>query len=74
MDWPATINLEQMTVHAASYGGPVALVKDFKQFLKLSGSGSAKPVIRIFNCAGKLISSINVSFSLFLLINYLICD
>lgn len=58
MDWPASINLEHMTVHAASYGGPIALVKDFKQFLKLSGTGSTKPVIRIFNCSGKLISSI----------------
>ncbi|XP_055550218.1 vacuolar protein sorting-associated protein 16 homolog [Wyeomyia smithii] len=58
MDWPASINLEQMTVHAASYGGPIALVKDFKQFLKLSGTGTTKPMIRIFNCAGKLISSI----------------
>lgn len=64
MDWPASINLEQMTVHASSYGGPIALIKDFKQFLKLSGTASTKPVIRIFNCSGKHISSINVSIFL----------
>ncbi|EAT37446.1 AAEL010559-PA [Aedes aegypti] len=59
MDWPASINLEHMTVHAAPYGGPIALVKDTKQFLKLSGGESTKPVIRIFNCSGRLISTIN---------------
>ncbi|XP_065092483.1 vacuolar protein sorting-associated protein 16 homolog [Ochlerotatus camptorhynchus] len=59
MDWPANINLENMAVHAAPYGGPIALVRDSKQFLKVSGGESAKPVIRIFNCFGKLTSTIN---------------
>lgn len=59
MDWPASINLDNMTIHAAPYGGPIAVVKDPKSFIKLDGGSSARPVIRVFNCVGKLMSSIN---------------
>uniref|UniRef100_A0A182N0B3 Vacuolar protein sorting-associated protein 16 homolog n=1 Tax=Anopheles dirus TaxID=7168 RepID=A0A182N0B3_9DIPT len=59
MEWPATINLEHMSVHAAPFGGPIAIVKDPKLFIKLDGGTSTRPIIRVFNCVGKLISSIN---------------
>uniref|UniRef100_A0A182QAU2 Vacuolar protein sorting-associated protein 16 homolog n=1 Tax=Anopheles farauti TaxID=69004 RepID=A0A182QAU2_9DIPT len=61
MEWPASINLEHMSVQAAPFGGPIAVVKDPKMFIKLDGGGSTRPVIRVFNCVGKLISSINAS-------------
>lgn len=48
-----------MTVCAAPYGGPMAIVRDSQQFTKVTGS--AKPIIRIFTASGNLISSITVS-------------
>nr|XP_040230562.2 vacuolar protein sorting-associated protein 16 homolog [Anopheles coluzzii] len=59
MEWPGNINLEHMRVYAAPYGGPIAVVKDPKLFVKLDGGASTRPIIRIFNCVGKLLSSIN---------------
>ncbi|XP_035910618.1 vacuolar protein sorting-associated protein 16 homolog [Anopheles stephensi] len=59
MEWPASINLDNMVVYAAPYGGPIAIVKDPKLFIKLDGSTSTRPIIRVFNCVGKLLSSIN---------------
>uniref|UniRef100_A0A182LTD4 Vacuolar protein sorting-associated protein 16 homolog n=1 Tax=Anopheles culicifacies TaxID=139723 RepID=A0A182LTD4_9DIPT len=59
MEWPASINLENMAIHAAPYGGPIAIVKDPKMFIKLDGGTSTRPIIRVFNCVGKLISTIN---------------
>lgn len=61
MEWPGSINLEHMRVYAAPYGGPIAVVKDPKLFVKLDGGASTRPIIRIFNCVGKLLSSINVT-------------
>lgn len=55
----------QMIVAAAPYGGPIAMVRDWRQFVKASTAG--KPVIRIFTCAGKAIdderSEIRVSLA-----------
>ncbi|XP_050088699.1 vacuolar protein sorting-associated protein 16 homolog [Anopheles aquasalis] len=59
MKWPPNIDLEQMKVYAAPYGGPIAVMKDRNSFLKIEGGTSTRPVIRIFNCVGKQISSIN---------------
>lgn len=59
MEWPPETELEQMTVCAAPYGGPMAIVRDSQQFTKVTGS--AKPIIRIFTASGNLISSITVS-------------
>jgi Vps16, N-terminal region len=62
MDWPQGVDLENNLVYAAPYGGPIALVRDWKQIL--IASGSTKPVIRIFTSSGKLISSFTVKFFL----------
>lgn len=59
MEWPPETELEQMTVSAAPYGGPMAIVRDVKQFVKVAGS-TAKPVIRIFTASGHLLSTISV--------------
>lgn len=59
MEWPLVQDLSHMIVCAAPYGGPMAIMRDPKQITKLTGS--AKPIIQIFNAAGKYISTIHVS-------------
>lgn len=59
MELPDRIDLETMSVYAASFGGPIAVV-DPKQLSK-TGPG-LKPVIHIFTSSGQRISTINVSF------------
>lgn len=56
------INLEQMKVYAAPFGGPIAITKDLKQVKK--GAAVQKPVIYIYTSSGRLISTINVSLPL----------
>lgn len=55
------VNLEQMKVYAAPFGGPIAITKDLKQVSK--GGAGQKPVIYIYTSSGLLISSINVRIS-----------
>ena len=52
------IDLEQMKIYAAPYGGPIAITKQLKPSSK---GGLVKPVIYIYSSSGKLISTINVS-------------
>lgn len=59
MEWSPDTELIQMNVFAAPYGGPMAIVRDAKEFVKLGGS-STKPIIRIFTASGHSISMINV--------------
>lgn len=59
MEWSPDTELIQMNVFAAPYGGPMAVIRDAKEFVKLGGS-SVKPIIRIFTASGHAISSINV--------------
>lgn len=59
MEFPDNVNLDQMNVYAASFGGPIAVTKDPKQVSK--AAASIKPVIYIFTSSGHLISSINVN-------------
>lgn len=49
-----------MIVAAAPYGGPLAIVRDWKQFSKTATA--AKPTIKIMTCSGNLIATINVSW------------
>lgn len=58
MDFPEEINLEQMKVYAAPYGGPIAISRDPNQLRKAGPSN--KPIIYIFSSSGNLISKINV--------------
>ncbi|XP_055324768.1 vacuolar protein sorting-associated protein 16 homolog [Sitodiplosis mosellana] len=57
MQWAADTELYQMQVVAAPYGGPMAIVRDSKEFIKVGGS--TKPIIRIFTASGHLLSTIN---------------
>lgn len=60
MEWATDTDLSQMNVNAAAYGGPMAIVRDAKEFIKVGGS-NVKPVIRIFTGSGHSISTLNVS-------------
>lgn len=60
MDWSLDNDLDRMTICGAPYGGPMAIVRDSKQFTKITGSATAKPIIQIFTSAGQLLSTINV--------------
>lgn len=60
MEWSPENELNQMSLIAAPFGGPIAVVRDVKQFVKVAGSTS-KPIIRIFTTSGHLTSTINVN-------------
>lgn len=62
MEWSPDTELEQLRVFAAPYGGPLAMYRDPKQFIKTTTS-NLKPVIRIFTSSGTLMASINVIIS-----------
>lgn len=57
MSWGDQINLEDYKVAAGMYGGPIALMKDNKKFLKVLGA-SGKPLVHIYSASGQYISSI----------------
>nr|CAD7262013.1 unnamed protein product [Timema shepardi] len=56
MAWQNEINLDNVVLAAASYGGPVAVVRDRKRFIKVQTTG--KPVISIYTASGRQMSSI----------------
>lgn len=55
MAWQNEINMENVSVAAAQYGGPIALIRDRKKIVKVQGIG--KPIISIYSASGKNISS-----------------
>ena len=59
MDWPLDINLENMVACGAPFGGPIALTRDPKQLIQVKGS--TKPVIRVCNSVGTLVSAFQVN-------------
>lgn len=61
MQWSPETEFNFMSVSAAPYGGPIALVRDSAQFTKVT-TGTSKPIIRIFTASGNLISSFTVFF------------
>ncbi|XP_004930556.1 vacuolar protein sorting-associated protein 16 homolog [Bombyx mori] len=56
MNWMMDEGLENMIVSGAPYGGPMAVVRDRKQFVQIKTT--TKPVITIYNCSGNVISKI----------------
>ncbi|KAJ4427721.1 hypothetical protein ANN_25373 [Periplaneta americana] len=56
MGWQNEINIENVSVAVAPYGGPIALIRDRKKFVKVQGIG--KPIVSIYSASGKNISSI----------------
>lgn len=58
MGWSDQINLDELKVAVAPFGGPIAVVRDEKKFIPVQTSG--KPFILIFSAAGELKSSFKV--------------
>lgn len=58
MNWD--LNFENICVAAAQYGGPIAVIRDRKKFVRVQGA--SKPTILIYSAAGQIISSILVCF------------
>ena len=58
MNWINQINLQELKVAVAQFGGLIAVVRDEKKFTPVQTSG--KPNIFIFNSSGDLKSSIKV--------------
>ncbi|XP_068623324.1 vacuolar protein sorting-associated protein 16 homolog [Battus philenor] len=56
MVWSMDEGLGNMIVSGAPYGGPIAVVRDRKQFVRIATT--AKPVITIYNCVGNIMSKI----------------
>ncbi|XP_026744401.1 vacuolar protein sorting-associated protein 16 homolog [Trichoplusia ni] len=56
MTWTMDEDLGNMVVSGAPYGGPIAMVRDRKQMVRVMGV--AKPVITIFNGVGSVIAKI----------------
>lgn len=59
MNWSIDSGLDSMVISGAPYGGPIALIRDRKQLVRIVGQ--SKPVIHIYNCAGTHMSNIVVS-------------
>lgn len=58
MAWQDEIKMENILASAAPYGGPVAVRRDDKKFVKVQGSG--QPIIFIFSSSGRQIASLKV--------------
>lgn len=73
MSWNIDYELNTMIISGASYGGPIALIRDKNQLVRVMGP--CKPVIHIYNCAGKHMSNIVVSRTVNnkLLVNLIVC-
>ncbi|XP_048477907.1 vacuolar protein sorting-associated protein 16 homolog [Plutella xylostella] len=56
MNWAMDEGLDNMIVTGAPYGGPIAVIRDRKQFVRVVTQ--SKPVITIYNCVGNIISKI----------------
>lgn len=56
MVWAMDEGLDHMIVSGAPYGGPIAVVRDRKQYVRILGT--SKPVITLYNGVGTIISKI----------------
>jgi hypothetical protein len=62
MGWTSPqVDIESYAVVGASYGGPLAIIRDEKKVLRVTHALPPKPIISIYTAAGTLISQIKVS-------------
>ncbi|KAI8834303.1 Vps16, N-terminal region-domain-containing protein [Chytridium lagenaria] len=54
LEWTG-IDLSKSRVACAPYGGPIAVVRDENKLLNLHQNFSARPIIQVFSCAGRLL-------------------
>jgi hypothetical protein len=75
MGWTgAQVDIENFSIVGASFGGPLAIIRDDKKFLKVTQNVPVKPIINIYTSSGTLVSSIKVRkkkhFKIMSLINF----
>lgn len=58
MKWHQDVNMDNVIVSGSPYGGPIAIIRDNKKFVKIQSAG--KPVIVIYSGSGKQLSSLVV--------------
>lgn len=58
MSWVPGIDVDNMLICPAQYGGPIAVVRDRKKLVKVQVT--AKPVITIFSSSGEKMGAILV--------------
>ncbi|XP_026473948.1 vacuolar protein sorting-associated protein 16 homolog [Ctenocephalides felis] len=56
MGWQNEINLNDMMLYAAPYGGPIALMRNYKKIIRVQGS--TNPIIYIYTSSGQKNASI----------------
>jgi len=62
MGWTSPqVDIENYSVVGASYGGPLAIIRDDKKIVRVTQNIPPKPIISIYTAAGTLISQIKVS-------------
>lgn len=57
MEWIGDINIDNVVIVAARFGGPIAVIRDRTKPGKIATKSMGKPVIGIYSAAGNLISS-----------------
>ena len=57
MGWQRDVNMDQVVVAVAPYGGLIAITRDRSKIVKIHGSGT---VISIYSGSGRHIASIKV--------------
>ncbi len=55
--WGPDINLDEYLICGAPFGGPIAMIRDDRKLVALSGD-NAKPKLRIFTTAGQKIAEV----------------
>lgn len=63
MDWKtnnSSVDLDNFALVGASYGGPIAIIRDEKKFTRVVSTVPVKPIIYIYTASGSLLHSIKV--------------
>lgn len=58
MGWRNEVNMDNIVMAAAPYGGPIATKRDENKIVK----GSGQPIISIYSGSGKQMASIKVQY------------
>lgn len=69
MAWFDEINIDNVVIVAAQFGGPIAVIRDRSKPGRTAMKGIGKPVIAIYSATGYLISSFVVSLPTLIPIN-----
>lgn len=62
LQWDADMHIDEFVVAGASYGGPVAMVRDHRRLITLAEAEAPKadPVLKIYTSAGTTLAEVAV--------------